>query len=276
MPTAAPKPSWSATTPTGNGLGVRYYTLHIWRQPTQGSDQAPLTFSVEEFGDEGTFVRQAGSQQIHILATHWIRSDVLDKKPGTYLIGRWFRYDQGRLAPVNRPMRVRRLLAGFQNERSKVFAEPLNHFRWKSPYAWLYASQGRDISVDPEASGTATVVLNGTITAVRRVPYKADPADADASDRTETVVDIQADTGERVSCVKGDEDEVRARFPKARAFHRYGLLAQRMTLPDGVGAEALFPQLVGTRVQIASHQSAEDQGPHLGDVAPARALRRQR
>ncbi len=246
---------------TSNGLGVRYYAINIWSELEKKEYQAPLTFSVEEYGNDGTFIRQPGTTGVLIFATNWISSDTLDKKSGTYLLGRWFRYDKGKLAPVNKPMLVRRLLSSFENERGKVFSDPPNYFTWTSPYSWFTNGKGREITADPEINGKATVAVNGTIVAIKEVKYKQDPADADSTEKSQTIYEIKADSGEHLTYLKSDEDEIKIKFPQAHQFMRFGLQAQKMILPDGITPEAVLHNLIGANVQIVSYQSEPELNP---------------
>ena len=118
---------------TSNGLGVDYWTIFIFPDPQFRHFNAPLTFSVEEYGSFGTFVTSGG--RVNILTTSWINNN--DPKHrrgwGTYLVGQWWRYQSGELRPLlDRPIIARRYLFGFERERWNTLKLDRVPFQWLS------------------------------------------------------------------------------------------------------------------------------------------------
>lgn len=118
---------------TSNGLGVDYWTIFIFPDPEFHRFNAPLTFSVEEYGSFGTFVTSGG--RVNILTTSWVGNE--DPKhrrgAGMYLVGQWWRYQSGELRPLlERPIIARRYLFGFERERLNTLKLDRIPFQWLS------------------------------------------------------------------------------------------------------------------------------------------------
>ncbi len=118
---------------TSNGLGVDYWTIFIFPDPQFNNFNAPLTFSVEEYGSFGTFVTRGG--RVNILTTSWEsnRDPNGRKLWGTYLVGQWWRYQSGELRPLlDRPIVARRYLFSFERERNNSVKRDRIPFQWLS------------------------------------------------------------------------------------------------------------------------------------------------
>jgi hypothetical protein len=118
---------------TSNGLGIDYWTIFIFPDSEFHRFNAPLTFSVEEYGSFGTFVTSGG--RINILTTTWVGNE--DPKHrrgwGMYLVGQWWRYQSGELRPLlERSIIARRYLFGFENERNAPVKTGRIPFKWLS------------------------------------------------------------------------------------------------------------------------------------------------
>ena len=102
-------------------------------------DRSVVRFTAAEYHG-GMFVRRAGRSGRWILATDWEGSSVLDPRRGrgTYLVGRWFRFANGRL--VREPgVLVRRLLDSFALERAGMGPT--------APYGWFLNGKGRSVEI---------------------------------------------------------------------------------------------------------------------------------
>lgn len=121
---------------TSNGLGVDYWTITIFPDTNFTPGVEPLTFSVEEYGTQGTFVAD-NHARLSILATRWVwTKDPKGKRDvGLYLVGHWWRYESGQLVPqLNRPTLARRYLFSFANERGETSGTDQVPYRWlKNP-----------------------------------------------------------------------------------------------------------------------------------------------
>ena len=110
----------------GSGLGVRRHRLSIF----DGRDaaRAPVRVNAEDFDPAGSFVRPAAGGDCRLIATRW--NQLLDARDGwgTYLIGQWMRYRDGRLEhDASRPVVARRLRDGFAAERERTPGAPFAH-----------------------------------------------------------------------------------------------------------------------------------------------------
>lgn len=117
-----------------NGMGITYATMYIFPDLERQPDAKPAVMPIEEFGYEDTLVYDRKLGKTRILATYWESYDSLDKRRGSgmYLIGKWFEYDKGRLAPqLDKPTLARRFLNAFADERNnETFPE-------RHPNTWL-------------------------------------------------------------------------------------------------------------------------------------------
>lgn len=130
-----------------NGLGVRYYNVHIFRDPLKIGFQKPFTVPIQEFGEKGNFIYDSKNNETQILVTYWSWFDNLDPKRGygTYLVGKWFRYKNGLLEPVlNKPTLARRLLYSFADERNDTDKNPF------IPYKWLKSKNTHRFFAEPD------------------------------------------------------------------------------------------------------------------------------
>ena len=165
---------------TSNGLGVEYWTIHIFPDAEFRNFQPPLKFSIQEYGSFGTFV--ASGTNINILTTTWVGgSDPKGKRaPGTYLVGQWWRYQSGKLVPVsNRPAIARRYLYRFQNERA------LNKDPAHIPFRWLSDRTSETVNTDfitgvPKSAKAGVIqgIFTDAETGNLRITFKPDDGPA--------------------------------------------------------------------------------------------------
>lgn len=139
---------------TSNGLGVSYHELSIF----DGRDaaRAPLRVQVQEFTPGGSFVRPAAGGGCRLVVTRWEGGSEPGRGGGTYLVGRWMRYGDGRLEhDATRPVVARRLLNRFANVRGSTPGEPFAHLRHRDARAWPADGRG---SLPPLAGRRAGTV----------------------------------------------------------------------------------------------------------------------
>jgi len=138
----------------GNGLGVRYDEVHIidGRDPTR----APVVLALEDYEPEGSFVRPASGGECRLIVTRWQEMREPRRGRGTYFIGQWMRYRDGRLEhDPDRPVVARRLLNSFENARGSTPGEPFAHLRHRDAQAWTANPAG---SLPPLAGRQAAVI----------------------------------------------------------------------------------------------------------------------
>ncbi len=157
-----------------NGLGASFWTIYVFPNSEFRRLLAPLIFSVQEYGALGTFVPEGNS--VLILTTRWLWSkDPQGRRGGgLYLVGQWWRYRSGELAPVlERPLLARRFLASFATERGRTFSDQ------RAPYLWL---KGRGVEVLKEnpLSGTQEKeVKRGILQSVSATPFTESETNAE-------------------------------------------------------------------------------------------------
>lgn len=109
---------------TSNGKGVSYWTIYIVPDPSTHPFRSPLQFQVQEYGRQGTFVRDADRFEIWTTSWEWAK-----KTDG--LVGQQWRYREGELVPTSHPILRRWYSYNFKAERGKTRSDP------RIPYLWL-------------------------------------------------------------------------------------------------------------------------------------------
>lgn len=148
-----------------NGMAIDYWTISIFSDAEFRSFQAPLMFSVQEYGSFGTFVPTSG--RVDIFTTRWLNGE--DPKgrrvPGTYLAGQWWRYKSGELHVVpDRPVMARRFLYSFADERNRTISNP--HI----PYTWFLDPKTEILRADLLLASKTNHVQAGVIQKVSLEP----------------------------------------------------------------------------------------------------------
>lgn len=131
----------------GNGIAISSYNIIIFRDPEKFPSEKPLIFPLEEFGEKGNFIFDTKLNQTLVLVTNWSSFNNLDIKRGygTYLVGKWFRYENGLLKPVlDKPTLARRFLFSFADERNKTWENP------NRPYLWLKSRNTHKFFQEPK------------------------------------------------------------------------------------------------------------------------------
>ena len=216
---------------TSNGMAMTLDRLWIIADYTTAG-RSWLSFTVNELGSgPGTFVQRADLPGTWILSSEWERSETLDPQRGygTYLVGRWFRYEKKRL--VSEPgVIVRRLLNSFADERSR----DMDH----QPYSFFMNGKGRAVERDPAfGSGEVIGTLRGTISRV-----------------------IQGDASAEYELVLADGRRTRATFaipygadPPEHIDH-VALGAINRVLPAGVPPSAVVGDVTGRTVRLTRYK----------------------
>ena len=228
------------------GMGVNYHKIHIFGQDER---QSPIELAVEEYGAFGSFVAQP--EGVLILATEWLWSDKIDPhlQSGLYLVGKWFRYANGQLKPVNKPILARRFLNSFARERGRTMLT--NYI----PYSWYANGKGRALNADPETLDKVVNSSNGTIVDFKVEKIKTDAADPESNTINIPIYVVKLDSGEEVGFTPHQFSETAAKPEKVISFNKYGLGKSQVVLPLGVDIEAFYRNLVGMRVEAVSHQA---------------------
>lgn len=152
------------------GMGIDYYSISIFPDFETKGWQPPLTFSTEEFGARGTFVDEPKTDETLILITDFNGlNNISPNKPGTYFVGRFFRYSSGKLKPaLDKPVYARRYLRSFEKYRFATEADP------RRPWLWLNSPQALKLKIDPEFSLKPLTSENGTIERAETIVRRGD------------------------------------------------------------------------------------------------------
>jgi len=212
---------------TTNGMAMTMDRLTVIAD-SASSRRSWISFGVAEYGDgSGTFVTRSDRPGTWILATEWSRSDTLDPQRGygSYIVGRWFRYQKGRLIADARPL-VRRLLNSLDQERSA--AAPAQ------PYSWLMNGKGRIPERDPAlGSGEVLGIVRGTIDRV-------------TDENGYSAFHLRLADGRAVNA------KIFGEAPDERIDH-IGLSGERI-LPSGVPPSAVVGDVTGRTVRLTRYK----------------------
>ena len=198
-------------------------------------DSTSVNFEIDEYCGpcgEGTFVERPGHSGIWIFATEWMSSEVLDPKRGygNYVVGRWLRYQAGKLA-LEPGVLIRRYLNSFSTERGEAGRD--------TPYAWFLNGKGRLVATDP-AIGDGRVIESRT-----------------------GVIDTGRDARGDASYVVQLDDGTRSTFGPASGpiwdrsdavIGHVGLLPSGRVLPMGVTPDAVLGEVHGRRVRFDTYR----------------------
>lgn len=115
------------------GMGITFSTVYIFDGETFDSFGTPISFSVEEFGEHENFIYDVKRGRTEILITFWAYYDSIERKrrPGHYLVGKWFSYKDKKLLPnLEKPTFARRFLNSFAAERDNSWFQNRRPFKW--------------------------------------------------------------------------------------------------------------------------------------------------
>ena len=220
---------------TSNGMAMTIDRISIVANYRR-DDRTWVSFTVDEFGTgPGTFVRQAGRSGFAIFSTEWERYTSLDPQRGygTYLVGRWFRYEGGRLR-AEPGILVRRLLNSLDAERSK----PSDN----RPYSFFTDGKSRTVERDPAlAAGNSLGTLRGIIERVNPDGYGG------------ASFDLRLDDGRRTNAIFG--------YPygenPGEHIDHLALTSINRVLPEGVLPAAVIGDVTGRRVRLERYQDGK-------------------
>jgi hypothetical protein len=143
-----------------NGMGVAYSTAYIFNGRTVESGSEPISFEIQEFGERENFIYDPRSRRTEILISYWAAYDSIEpeREMGTYLMGKWFYYQNGRLQPIfEKPTLARRFLNSFAAERDNGW------FENRKPYTWLKDRRTHKFFNEPASTDKLIRTESGTI-----------------------------------------------------------------------------------------------------------------
>lgn len=225
-----------------NGMGISTFEINIFRDPVRSGGQKPLSFTLEEWGENGNLIFDTKRNETLVLVTHWQWFDNLDLKrgEGMYLTGKWFRYKDGLLAPAyEKPTLARRLLNSFADERNRTGTDP------RTPYLWLKSKNSHRFFSQPKERAKLIAVRSGIITDLKSYEYGS---------RGFT---IQLDSGTLI------ETQMGYNHRSGKDGDRYnvtdfGLSKQRFVFPFDLGPEVVVKSIVGRKVRLETYLDQYD------------------
>lgn len=255
-----------------NGMGVTYHTINIFQDFEKSGFSKPVSVSTYDFG-KGAFVYDKEKNETLILLTEWFDYERLDPKPGVYLIGRFYRFRQGRLIPaLEKPILARRLLKSFDAQRIK----DLDANNSQIPYNWLSAPSTKKLKIDPEFSKSAANRRseNGTIEKIETIeenylPDNDSAVKAPVKFRTMQMIVRTASGAKRTVIIKRDfpdtdlPENESIEIPgdkKKYTISRFGWLSRKTAFAQGMGlgdflTDSQIAALRGTKVVLISENS---------------------
>ena len=198
-----------------------------------------VSFWVRDYAG-GTFVTRPGRSGTWIFATEWMWDLNLDPRrdSGNYLVGRWFRYNRGRLVPQPGVL-VRRLLLSFYDERAQGADG--------APYVWFANGKGRVVTPDPAlGNGREVRSRRGTLVRVDDGDATRDPVYAL---RLDGAVDLEV-TFEYSSPASPS----RQRIDRIRVS---GVDGRRYVLPMGVAPTSVIGDVVNKSVRLVTYRDGD-------------------
>lgn len=231
------------------GLGIDYSSVYIFPDFETTGWQEPLTFEVDEFGAEGTFVYDARARETLILITDFNGLENISNKPGTYFVGRFFRFREGLLKPAtDKPIYARRYLKSFEKYRFATEDDP------RRPWLWLNSPQTQKLKNDPEFSLNPLKSEIGTIERVETIIRKGGEPDDPAEYKLRQLI-VKMNSGEtKVIGLWGGssnedlEDERGKIFPSV-----FGVSPTNVSLPQGISPLEVWNNFAGRKIILNSY-----------------------
>lgn len=245
-----------------NGLGVKYFTINIFRDFQTKGFTEPLSFTDYEFGAKGTFIYDAAKGETLILLTEFLDSDKIDVKRGSglYLIGKYFRYQDGMLKPAyDKPILARRYLNSFETERWKTINDP------RVPYLWFNSPATHKLNADPEFLNKPASSQTGVIEKFEKLAekYKRDE-DSEAQNVEIEQITVKFDSGETKTIVLSKRDEL----PELESIKNkilpdtFGILPMKFSLPSYLNPVLSLQNFEGKKVQLDTYKLDADSEPY--------------
>lgn len=226
-----------------NGYARSTFEINIFRDLTISDDQKPLSFTAEEWGENGNFIFDAKRKETLILVTHWQGFDNLDLKrgDGTYLTGKWFRYRDGLLRPAHeKPTLARRLLNSFAEERNTTWTDP------RTPYRWLKSKNTHRFFSQPRERAKLIEIRSGIITDLKNY---------ESGSRGFT---IKLDSGSLIETEMAYNHFGSGKAEDSYLVTDFGLSKQRFVFPFDLDPGIVLKKITGRRVRLETYRDRYD------------------
>lgn len=237
-----------------NGLGINYYSVSIFPDFETKGYQTPATFSTEEFGEKGTFIYDAKINETLILVTDFNGLDNISKKPGTYFVGRYFRYQNGLLKPAaDKPILARRYTNAFERERLRTEENPLR------PFLWLSSPTAQKLKNDPEFSLKPVSSQTGVIEKYEEIKSDVEDQNGEVVDIVETKqIIVKFDSGETKTIILSENSNNPSQSDNRKIHPEiFGVAPGNISLPKGVSPTTVFGKLEGRKITLNSYPPFE-------------------
>lgn len=232
------------------GMGIDYYSIYIFPDFETKGWQQPLEFSTEEFGAQGTFVFDAKTNETLILITDYNGLDnVSPQKPGTYFVGRFFRYIGGKLKPaLDKPIYARRYLRSFEKQRFAAENDP------RRPWLWLDTPQTLKLKNDPEFSVPPLTSERGRIERVETIIRRGDDKESPQEYKLVQIV-VRLNSGTtKIIGLWGANDGEEKEDEKGKILPEiFGIAPANISFPDTISPLDVWEKLEGKKVIINSY-----------------------
>lgn len=233
-----------------NGLGVSYYSVSIFPDFETKGYQTPVSFRTEEFGEKGSFVYDAKTNETLILVTDFNGLDNISKKEGTYFVGRYFRYQNGLLKPAaDKPILARRYTNAFEKERFRIEGNPLR------PFLWLSSPTTQKLRNDPEFSLTPVSSQTGVIEKYEEIKSEVKDENGEVADTVYTEqITVKFDSGETKTIVLSENSSNPSQSDDRKIYPEiFGVSPVNVSLPKGVSPTTVFGKLEGKKITVNSY-----------------------
>lgn len=232
------------------GMGIDYYSISIFPDFETKGWQPPLTFSTEEFGARGTFVDEPKTDETLILITDFNGlNNISPNKPGTYFVGRFFRYSSGKLKPaLDKPVYARRYLRSFEKYRFATEADP------RRPWLWLNSPQALKLKIDPEFSLKPLTSENGTIERAETIIRRGDDEENPQEYKLVQLV-VRMDSGAtKIIGLWGANDGEEKEDEKGKILPEiFGIAPANISFPKTISPLDVWENLEGKKVILNSY-----------------------
>lgn len=213
------------------GMGVTYATAYIFDGRTLGSGSKPIAVPIQEFGERENFIYDPQTRRTEILISYWASYDSIEPRRavGTYLIGKFFRYRNGKLEPIlEKPTLARRFLNSFASERDNGW------FENRKPFTWLTARSAHKLYREPSDRAKLVAVRSAVISSYDSGKF-----------------DLTTDDG---SVITGRVNDDRASLKITSVGILKGRYCYPMPFGDGFTPEPFF-EPVGRRVRLETFRT---------------------
>ncbi len=225
-----------------NGLGIHYWTIFILLNPLTFGFHQPLEFKIEEYGSNGSFIKQQGDSRCNIFATEWQFGGLKESKrnvDGLYLMGRWFHYQSGRLKPTKRDgVLAKRYLFSFQEERLRTLDD------LRIPFLWFKHGTIQHFTNDPVITKEVSRI-DGKITNILGANQNPLP-----NNHSDFGVRVKTRNGRTIELFYSESESKEIE----NTFFRFGDNRTKIIYPKSYQPSHIGEWLIGKPIQVSTYE----------------------